>query len=110
MSDIMKKCRSKWFQITLQSLKMGSAHKITLPIKDFLSKCEQIHKFSAELFTFTKEILNEILHFMWSDLIKPSWQCLEKYYEGVLPSYRNQSIDLQSKSIEWFLYDSIRSS
>ena len=23
----------------------------------------------------------------------------------VLPSYRNQSIDLQSKSIDWFLYE-----
>ena len=25
----------------------------------------------------------------------------------VLPSYRNQSIDLHSKSIDWFLYEAI---
>ena len=27
------------------------------------------------------------------------------HYMPVLPSYRNQSIDLHSKSIDWFLYE-----
>ena len=27
------------------------------------------------------------------------------HYTPKVPSYRNQSIDLQNKSIDWFLYD-----
>ena len=27
------------------------------------------------------------------------------HYTPKVPSYRNQSIDLQSKSVDWFLYD-----
>ena len=42
---IMKQCRSKWFQVNLQSLEICTAHKIRLAINDFLSKCGQIHSF-----------------------------------------------------------------
>ena len=35
-------------------------------IKDFFSKCNQIRRFSADLVTFTEEILNGRLHFLCS--------------------------------------------
>ena len=28
-----------------------------------------------------------------------------RFYRPMFPSYRNQSVDLQSKSTDWFLYD-----
>ena len=59
---------------------------------------------TADLFLFTKEILNEKLHFLWSkisiiifDSLTPSWRWSI--------SYRNQSIDLLWKSMAWFLCD-----
>ena len=36
-------------------------------VKDFFSKCDQIRKFLADLVTFTKEILNGKLQFLYSD-------------------------------------------
>ena len=43
---------------------------------------------AADLFAFTKEVYNPFKSLMTVSL-----------------SYRNQSIDLQSKSMDWFLYD-----
>ena len=36
-------------------------------IKDFSSKCDQIHSFLRILVTITREILNEKIHFLCSD-------------------------------------------
>ena len=41
-----------------------------------------------------------ILKFFWTNLVTK----LTLSWRGSL-SYRNQSIDLQSKSVDWFLYD-----
>ena len=46
------------FTITPQKMKFS--------IKDFFSKCNQIRRFSADLVTFTEEILNGRLHFLCS--------------------------------------------
>ena len=40
--------------------------KMKFSIKDFFSKCDQIRQETADLFTFTKEILNRKLHFLCS--------------------------------------------
>ena len=40
-----------------------TAQKMMFPIKDFFSKCDQI-QFSADLITFTEEILKGKLHFL----------------------------------------------
>ena len=37
-------------------------------IKNFFSKCDQIHSFLTNLVTFTEEILNENLHY-WCSVI-----------------------------------------
>ena len=47
-----------------------TAQKMKFSIKDFLSKCDQVRSFYADLVTFTEEILNEKLHFLCSDWIK----------------------------------------
>ena len=39
-------------------------------LKDFFNKCNQILQFPVDLVTFTQEIINEKLHFLWSDLRK----------------------------------------
>ena len=46
------KCKSKYHYT-----------KMKFSIKNFFSKCDQI-KFPADLVTFTKDILNEKLHFL----------------------------------------------
>ena len=43
----------------------ATAQKLKFPVKDFLSKCEQIQE-TTDLFTFTKEIPNEKLRFLCS--------------------------------------------
>ena len=40
-------------------------------VKDFFSKCEQNPQFSADLLTFTKEILNE--HFIFCAVHFPAF-------------------------------------
>ena len=44
-----------------------TAQKTKFPIKDFFSKCDQIRSFTADLVSFTEEILNVQLHFLCSD-------------------------------------------
>ena len=68
------------------------------------------------MLTFTRMHIQKREEFIGGDLVSTSdageW-CKEKmlFKIGInsltpkLPSYRNQSIDLQSKSIDWFLYD-----
>ena len=88
-------------------------------------------QFSADLVTFTEEILNGKLHFLCSFLyvllghsglqtigillFVTSLDQVDKYFVGRLAlskrrplSYRNQSIDLRSKSMDWFLYNGLR--
>ena len=48
----------KWSIYTEQKMKFS--------IKDFFSKCDQIHR-TADLVTFIAEILNGKLHFLCSD-------------------------------------------
>ena len=38
-------------------------------------------------------------------LLRRLFECKLTHYMPVLPSYRNQSIDLMWKSIDWFLYE-----
>ena len=58
-----------WQNITV-SLKMtNTAQKMEFSIKDFLSKCDQIRRLlriTADLVTFTAEILDGKLHFLCS--------------------------------------------
>ena len=50
-----------------------TAQKVKFPIKDFFSKCDQIR------ITFTKEILNEKLHFLCNDVFHfPAYILLAK--------------------------------
>ena len=52
-------------------LKYGAiitAQKMKFPIKNFFSKCDQIRRRSADLVTFTEEILNGRLHSLCSVL------------------------------------------
>ena len=44
----------------------GAAQKMKFSIKDFFSKCDQICKTTADLVTFTEEILNGKFHFLCS--------------------------------------------
>ena len=47
---------------------MNSLHKkMKFSIEDFFSKCDQIRKKTADFVTFTEEILNGKLRFLWSD-------------------------------------------
>ena len=72
-------------------------------IKDFFSKFLQK---TADLVTFTEEILNGKLHFLCSAFSYD--QCKNKNLlpfnplSATVASYRIKSIDLHSKSIEWF--------
>ena len=43
------------------------AQKMKFFIKDLFSKCDEIRKKIVELVTFTEEILNGKLHFVYSD-------------------------------------------
>ena len=45
-------------------------YKMKFSIKDFFSKCDQIHSLLPDFITFTKEILNGKLHFLRSDVAK----------------------------------------
>ena len=56
-------------------MKAISLHKEwSFSIKDFFSKCDQIHRKTSDLVTFTAEILNEKLHFLCSVCyIKPNF-------------------------------------
>ena len=45
-----------------------TAQKMKFSIKNFFSKCDQIHSLTAGLVTFTEEILHRKLHFLCSDL------------------------------------------
>ena len=47
--------------------KRYTAPKMKLSIKDFFSKCDQIRKNTADLVTFTEEIVNGELHFLCSN-------------------------------------------
>ena len=53
-------------------------------IKDFFSKCDQIRRKqeTADLVTFTQEILNGKLHFLCSDML----------YLGLIPAKKIQRI------------------
>ena len=57
------------------------------------------------LFTHPKEKRNpEVL--LKYIIVPLFWKTIKlTHYVPVLPSYRNQSIDLHSKSIHWFLYE-----
>ena len=46
--------------------KIFTTQKMKFSIIDFLSKCDKIRIFPADLVTFTEEILNEKLHFLCS--------------------------------------------
>ena len=48
-----------------------------------------------------KSIQSPVKNLRWSSL----WKQLT-HYRLVVPSYRNQSIDLHNKLIGWFLYES----
>ena len=43
-----------------------TAQKINFSFKDFFSKCDQIRRKTADMVTFTEEILNGKLHFLCS--------------------------------------------
>ena len=43
-----------------------TAQKMNFSSKDFFSKCDQIRSFTADLVTFTEEILTGKLHFLCS--------------------------------------------
>ena len=67
-------CRSYGISYSFKPLSSKKSHdiekwalhkKMKFSIKNFLSKCEQI-LFPADLVTFTEEILNGKLHFLWS--------------------------------------------
>ena len=47
--------------------KRYTAPKMKFSIKDFFSKCDQIRKNTADLITFTEEIVNGELHFLCSN-------------------------------------------
>ena len=49
---------------TFRAVSRITAQKMKVFVKHIFSKCEQISSFSADLFTFTKEILNGRL-FVW---------------------------------------------
>ena len=51
---------------TLLCFFLNTAQKTKLSIKDFFSKCDQIRT-TADLVTFTEEILNGKLHFLCSE-------------------------------------------
>ena len=44
-----------------------TAQKTKFPIKDFFSNCDQIRSFTADLVSFTEEILTVQVHFLCSD-------------------------------------------
>ena len=62
------------------NLKAMSLHKEwSFSIKDFFSKCDQIHRKTSDLVTFTAEILYEKLHFLCSVCyIKPNFFSRER--------------------------------
>ena len=56
--------KSLWY-IFSQKILTHTAQKMKFSIKNFSSECDQIHR-TAELVTFTEEILNGKLHFLCS--------------------------------------------
>ena len=48
-------------------------------MKDFFSKCDQIHIKTADLVTLTEEILNGKLHFLRSDSVSKMYSKMKKY-------------------------------
>ena len=50
-----------------ESGELYTAQKMKYPIKDFLSKCDQILRKLENLVTFTEEIRNGKLHFLCND-------------------------------------------
>ena len=67
----------------------------------------------VDLLTFTKEIYHGKLHFLYSDptLKTQKYNVLDTFVRSLTlswrrpSSYRNQSINLLRKSVDWFLYD-----
>ena len=55
-------------------------------IKDFFSKCDQIR--SADLVTFTEEILNGKIHFLYSAYYFWPSRCTLTRSEFFLPEYK----------------------
>ena len=55
------------FEMTMYDVNFWfyTAQKMTFSIKDFFSKCDQIHR-KLNLVTFAEEILNGKLHFLYS--------------------------------------------
>ena len=49
--------------INIKNNNNGTVQRMKFSIKYFFSKCDQNLQFSADLFTFTEEILNGKLHF-----------------------------------------------
>ena len=49
---------------------ISTAQKMKFSIKDFFSKCDQIRRKTADLVTFTEQILNDKLHFLCSALLQ----------------------------------------
>ena len=63
-----------------------TAQKTKLSIEDFCSKCERIRKNTADLVTFTEEILNEKLHFLCNTrgVLRTSNSFLRKYLTALM--------------------------
>ena len=98
-----------------------TAQKMKFSIKNFLSKCDQIRSFLRIWLHLLKKSLmgNFIFCVMWDGSeyasARPTrendhWTFGElsialTHEVPVLHSYRNQSIDLLCKTIDWFLYE-----
>ena len=76
---------------------LGITHSMRL-LEAVAQRCS-VKKLSLEITQNSQENTRARVSF----LIKLTWST---HYTPELPSYRKQPIDLQSKSIDWFLYDS----
>ena len=72
-------------------MKIPATQKTKLFIKHFLSKCDQIHKKTADSITFTKEIFNGNLHF---DLLPSAFYTARQSVNATKDNENSQNVAL----------------